>query len=151
MEADSRQAAGETDRPELVSPFYVLLAIPTLLGVAHHVDHIVRGNHVGWPLVAEVNAFTYSLAIYPLIALGLYLTVTDRVGADYWTVLFTGSAGLLAFLHLSPWAVEPPGDVILPYATPVAGYLAFAVLLGLIASVTLAAAYAAVLWYRGAW
>jgi hypothetical protein len=134
----------------LGTAFYVVLAVPTLLGMAHHVDHIVRGNHVGWPLTAHVNPFTYSLAIYPLIALGLYLTATDRAGAGYWTGLFTFSALLLGFLHLSPWAVEPPGDVILPYASPVVGSLAFAVLLALIVSVAGGAVYAAVLWRRGA-
>jgi len=73
-------AADDTDLTPLVALFIVL---PTVLGAAHHVDHVVRGNHVGWPLTPEVNPFTYSLAIYPLVAVSLYLTVTDRVDAGY--------------------------------------------------------------------
>ena len=112
---------------------YLLLAITTTLGAAHHVDHIVRGNHVGWPLTHHVNPFTYSLAIYPIIAVGLYLTLTDRAGDGYWAGVFTLSAFMLAYFHISPWAVEPPQDVIL---------------LALIAAATLSAVYAILRVYR---
>lgn len=129
--------------------FLVFLAVPTLLGAAHHVDHVVRGNHVGWPVTGEVNSFTYSLSIYPMLAVSLYLTVTERVGARYWAGFLAFSAAMLAYFHVSPWAVEPPQDVVVPYANPLAGYVAFGVLLALIASVVLGSVYAAVLWHRG--
>jgi len=127
---------------------YLLAAVPTVLGAAHHVDHIIRGNHVGWPLTPEINPFTYSLAIYPLVAIGLYLTATDRAGYRFWSAFLAFSAAMLAYFHVSPWAVEPPRDVILPYADPAVGYVAFAVLLALIASVALGSVYAAVRWRR---
>ncbi|MFC6756641.1 MULTISPECIES: hypothetical protein [Haloarcula] len=127
---------------------YLTMAVSTLLGLAHHVDHIVRGNHVGWPITSHVNAFTYSLAIYPLIAVGLALTLSGRAGNRYWAGFFAFSTAMLAYLHVSPWAIEPPGDVILPYADPTLGYLAFTVLLALIASVCLGSLYAAVAYYR---
>ena len=38
--------------------------------------------------------------------------------------------------------------MIVPYATPAVGYLAFAVLLALIASVVVGSAYGTLLWYR---
>jgi hypothetical protein len=132
-----------------VSPrLYALIAIPTLLGVAHHVDHVVRGNHVGWPVAPEVNSFTYSLVIYPVIGLGLYLTVTDRVGARYWVGTAAFGAVLLWFFHFSPWAVEPPADVILPYANPLVGYAAFAVLIALVCSLLVTTGYATYRWRR---
>ena len=143
----------ETDRTTTSTVdrgIYVVMALSTLLGAAHHVDHVLRGNHVGWPITSHVNPFTYSLAIYPLIAVGLYLTVTDRAGNRYWAGFFAFSAATLAYFHVSPWAVEPPGDVILPYADPTLGYLAFAVLCALIASVCLGSLYAAAAWYREA-
>jgi len=129
--------------------FFVFVLVPMVLGIAHHVDHVIRGNHVGWPLTPEVNAFTYSLAIYPLLAISLYLTVTERVDAGYWAGFLAFSAGLLGYLHLSPWAVEPPPDVILPYTNPLVGYLAFAILVALIGSVVFGSAYAAYLSYLG--
>jgi len=135
-----------TTDTNLTRAFYAFVLVPTLLGAAHHVDHVVRGNHVGWPLTPEVNPFTYSLAIYPLLAVSVYLTATRRVEARYWAGFFAFSAGMLAFFHVSPWAVEPPRDVIVPYENAAFGYLAFAVLLALIASVVLGSAYAAVLW-----
>lgn len=137
-----------TSDTDLTRTFYLFVLVPTVLSVAHHVDHIVRGNHVGWPVTAQVNEFTYSLAIYPLLAISLSLTLTRRVDARYWAGFFAFSSGMLAYLHISPWAVEPPQDVIVPYANPAVGYLAFAILLGLIASVVLGALYGAVLWYR---
>lgn len=121
----------------------------TLLGLAHHVDHVIRGNHVGWPVVPEVTPFTYSLAIYPLVVAGFVLSVAGRAGARYWTVVLTLGTGMLVFFHVSPWAVEPPSDVILPYATPLFGYVAFAVLLLLIGVVAVGAGYCYRLW-RGA-
>lgn len=127
---------------------YLIVAVSTALGAAHHLDHLVRGNHVGWPASPEVNAFTYSLVIYPLVAIGLYLTMTDRPAIRYWTAVLAFSTVTLLYFHLSPWAVEPPGDVILPYADPVVGYAAFGILLALIASVTVGTGYALVIWRR---
>jgi hypothetical protein len=132
----------------LTSVFIGFTLIPTVLGAAHHIDHVVRGNHVGWPITPAVTPFTYSLAIYPLLAVGLLLTLTGRVGARFWVGFFALSTGMLAYFHLSPWAVEPPQDVLLPYADPLAGYVAFAVLLALIGSAAFGTVYAAVLWRR---
>ncbi len=132
----------------LTRAFSLFVAVPTLLGAAHHIDHLVRGNHVGWPVTPEVNAFTYSLAIYPLLAVSLYLSLTRRVQARYWAGFFAVSAGMLAYFHISPWAVEPPQDVIVPYANPVVGYLAFVILLALITSAVLGVVYGILLWVR---
>ena len=139
----------KTNRTAVARGIYLVMAASTLLGIGHHIDHIIRANHVGWPITSHVNPFTYSLAIYPLIAVGLYLTLSNRVGNRYWAGFFAFSAAMLAYFHISPWAVEPPGDVILPYADPMVGYVAFAVLLALIASVCLGSLYAAAAWYRG--
>ncbi len=146
-DATERLALPTTDTT-LTRSFYLLVLAPTLLGVAHHVDHIIRGNHVGWPLTPEVNPFTYSLAIYPLLGISLYLTLTRRVEARYWAGFFAFSAGMIAFFHLSPWAVEPPQDVMVPYADPLVGYLAFGVLLALIAATVAGSLYAGYLWRR---
>jgi hypothetical protein len=137
-----------TENTSLTRMFYLFVLLPAVLGAAHHVDHVVRGNHVGWPVSPEVNAFTYSLAIYPLLVVSLYLTLTRRVEARYWAGFFAFSAGMLAYFHISPWAVEPPQDVLVPYANPVVGYAAFGIVLALIASVAVGSVYGAALWYR---
>ncbi|MFC6976027.1 hypothetical protein ACFQL1_17140 [Halomicroarcula sp. GCM10025709] len=139
-----------TDDTALTRGFYLFVLLPTVLGVTHHVDHVIRGNHVGWPITPEVNPFTYSLAIYPLLAISLFLTVTRRVDARYWAGFFAFSAGMLAYFHVSPWAVEPPQDVMVPYANPLIGYLAFGIVLALIGSVVVGSLYGFVLWRRGA-
>jgi hypothetical protein len=147
--ADSpRDTTGRGQAGTLTPRAYLLFAVATLLGLAHHLDHVIRGNHVGWPVTPEVNPFTYSLAIYPLVVLGFVLSLTSRAGARYWTVVMALGAGMLVFFHLSPWAVEPPTDVILPYANPAFGYLAFAVLLALVGVVAAGALYSFRLWGR---
>jgi len=148
MDIETRLPFEVPDDSSLTPLLYAFVGVPTILGALHHIDHIVRGNHVGWPITAEVNAFTYSLGIYPLIVVSLYLAVSDRVEARYMTVFFAFSAAILAFFHISPWAVEPPQDVIGPYANPVFGYLAFGVLVALIASAVVGCAYSVVLWRR---
>jgi uncharacterized membrane protein YedE/YeeE len=82
------------------------------------------------------------------VAISLYLTLTRRVEARYWAVFFAFSAGMLAYFHVSPWAVEPPQDVMVPYSDPLVGYLAFGIVLALIASVVAGSVYGTVLWYR---
>ncbi|WP_152420688.1 hypothetical protein [Haloferax sulfurifontis] len=145
----SPETATNTPQTSTLGPrAYLVFAVATLLGLTHHLDHVIRGNHVGWPITPEVNPFTYSLAIYPLVVLGFTLSLTGRASARYWTVVMTLGAGMLVFFHLSPWAVEPPGDVILPYANPLFGYLAFAVLLALILVVVVGALYSVLLWRR---
>jgi hypothetical protein len=94
-------------------------AVVAFFGILHHLDHVIRGNHVGWPLTTEVNAFTYSLIMEPLVLLGLYFTWHGHLGPRYW--LGVGLAGLIAAgpTHIGPWAVEPPSDIYLPYADPI--------------------------------
>ncbi|WP_267643941.1 hypothetical protein [Haloarchaeobius amylolyticus] len=144
------QSSGESRFSGNLPPLaYVIFAAATLLGLAHHIDHVIRGNHVGWPITSSVNPFTYSLLIYPLVITGFVGSLTGLTGERYWSLVMLVGGGMLVFFHLSPWAVEPPGDVILPYANPLFGYLAFAVLLALILVVFVGAAYSLAIWYRG--
>lgn len=139
---ESERLGPESVDTRLVS----LIVVTTLFGAGHHVDHVVRGNHVGWPLIPEVTVFTYTLAVYPFIAVGLYLTVTERVGANYWSVLFGTVLLLVTVTHFGPWATEPPQDVIGPYESATLGYAAFAWLLGFVGSLLVATVYAIHRW-----
>jgi hypothetical protein len=57
-----------------------------------HVDHVVRHNAVGWPLTDQVNAFTASLGIYPVIAAGA-AGRPGRLGRDrLWALVSGGGA-----------------------------------------------------------
>jgi hypothetical protein len=104
---------------------YGLIFLAMFMSLGHHIDHMIRGNHVGWPLTAEVNAFTYSLGIYPLILLGLYLYASGRVGRGYWAILSGSGAVFVVWVHFGPAAVEPPADIINLYEPRIVGWLAF--------------------------
>lgn len=60
------------------------VAAATFLGSLHHLDHVIRGNHAGWPLSPEVNAFSYSLGVYPLLLIGLIALLRGRLWPGYW-------------------------------------------------------------------
>ena len=104
---------------------YGLIFLALFMSLGHHIDHVIRGNNVGWPLTAEVNAFTYSLGIYPLIILGLYLYASGRVGPGFWAILSGSGAVFVAWIHFAPAAVEPPADIINLYEPRIVGWLAF--------------------------
>jgi hypothetical protein len=53
---------------------------------------LAGGSAVGWPVTDQVNAFTASLVVYPVIAAGLLLYRAGRVGPGFWALV---SGGLL--------------------------------------------------------
>ncbi|MEX5258039.1 hypothetical protein [Kocuria arenosa] len=127
---------------------YALILIALLLAVGHHLDHLIRGNHVGWPVTDQVNAFTFSLIIYPLILTGLALTRAGIIGPGTWVFLSGGGAVFLTVIHFGPWAIEPPGDIISPYDPPLFGWLAFGWLLALIGVLIATTIYEVRLWLQ---
>lgn len=44
-----------------------VLLVAFAVSVVHHVDHVLRRDHSGWPFVPEVTTFTYSLVVYPVL------------------------------------------------------------------------------------
>ncbi len=126
----------------------LLVYAALVLTALHHLDHLVRGNHLGWPVDEEINAFTFSLLAYPLIVGGLLLSRAGRAGPAYWMLVSDPGALLLAVVHLGPGAVEPPRDVIEPYDADVTGVFAFALLLLLMTTVAASFAYEARAWWQ---
>jgi len=107
------------------APSYRWHGAALALALLHHTDHVLRGTHVGWPVTAEVNTFTYSLAIYPIVLLG-FVVRSQR----YWLAAVGGGLALLTVVHL---LIEAPGEIVTGYAQPLAGLLALAILIALIA------------------
>ena len=125
-----------------------LVAATTLLGIGHHVDHVVRGNHVGWPLTPEVTAFTISFVFYPLVLAGLVLDRRGRVGAGYWALVTVAGTLLVGLTHFGPLAVEPAADVIHPHQHRAVGLFAYGWLVAFVGTLGTTAAYAGQQWYR---
>jgi hypothetical protein len=107
---------------------YLLHFAALLLSAAHHVDHIARATHVGWPVTADVTTFTYTLLIYPIIGLGFFLR--SRV---YWLVAAAGGLLLLTGVHFGPLAVESPAEIVSGYPDAALGYVALLDLIALVA------------------
>lgn len=141
-----RRSGERNDTDRVDTRLYALIVLATGLGVGHHIDHLVRGNHLGWPLIPEVTAFTYSLAFYPVIAVGLYLTLRGRVGAGYWVVVSVAGFLMVTTSHFGPLAVEPPQDIVGPYENVYVGYLALVWLLGFVGALLIATGYATSRW-----
>ena len=60
----------DKNRPLTRSEWLMLLGAG--LGVLHHIDHILRFDHSGWPFRDVVTPFTYSLLVYPLLAVAFF-------------------------------------------------------------------------------
>lgn len=134
--------------PDRQSHLVGMAIAATLLGIAHHFDHVIRGNHVGWPITGDINPFTFSLAFYPVVLIGLYLHARNRAGAGFWAILTGVEAAVVGLTHLSPWAVEPPPDIISVYDSPLLGWAAFGLLLLFLTTLNCTSLYGLYLYVR---
>jgi len=116
--------------------------------LAHHLDHLIRGNTVGWALTEGVNAFTASLVVYPIIATGLVLYRVGRVGPVLGALASGGGAAFVAAMHFGPGAVEPAELILDHYQPPVLGWLAFAWLVTFVTVLAITCLYETRLWAR---
>ena len=111
----------------------ILGCVVTVLALLHHVDHVVRGNHSGWPFEEAVTPFTFSLLIYALLLPGIYLNLRGRVAAGWW--LFVALVGLLLVFSVHFVGADrevPIRDIYAVYGNPVWGVIALVVLYGLV-------------------
>jgi hypothetical protein len=111
----------------------VLGTVVTVFGVMHHVDHVVRGNHSGWPFKEEVTPFTFSLLIYALLLPGIYMNLRNRVAAGWWLFVALVGLALVFSVHFVGADREAPiRDIYGVYGNPLWGILALVVLYGLL-------------------
>lgn len=81
-----------------------------VLALLHHTDHVLRGDHSGWPFKDEFTPFTISLIIYPIALVVFWQRSRPwlRVGLMALVYVATQAAHLL---------VELPGDQYGMWAT----------------------------------
>jgi hypothetical protein len=127
---------------------YRLTWLAAAMSLGHHLDHLIRGNAVGWPVTDEVNAFTASLVIYPIIATGLLLYHAGRVGPGFWALVSGGGAVFVSVVHFGPAAVEPPELILDHYDTPILGWLAFGWLVVFVAVLAITSVYETRVWWQ---
>lgn len=127
---------------------YWLTCLAAAMSLGHHVDHVIRDNAVGWPLTDEVNAFTFSLIVYPVIATGLLLYRAGRVGPGFWALVSGGGAAFVGAVHFGPSAVEPPELILDHYDPPILGWLAFTWLVAFVTLLAVTSLYETRLWWR---
>jgi hypothetical protein len=66
----------------------LLLAASAILGVLHHIDHVLRADHSGWPFTGEFTPFTPSLLAYVLLFAAYYYRARPRVSAVLVGIVF---------------------------------------------------------------
>ncbi len=103
--------AEATLRRDLLITSFVAITFSVL----HHIDHVIRGNHIGWPLTPDINAFTFSLLIYPLALSDVFLLLRGHLAAGYALFIAIGGFILVSVIHISPWAIEPLHEVYHPH------------------------------------
>ncbi len=73
-----------------------LLLAAVALGILHHIDHVLRVDHSGWPFRDVVTPFTFSLFAYPILLFALF--GPRRWFWARWMLLAAGMASTL-FAH----------------------------------------------------
>jgi hypothetical protein len=127
---------------------YRLTWLAAALSLGHHLDHLIRHNAVGWPLTDQVNAFTASLVVYPVITTGLLLYRAGRVGPGFWALVSGGGVVFVGAVHFGPAAVEPPALILDHYDPPILGWLAFTWLVTFVAVLAITCLYETRLWWQ---
>jgi hypothetical protein len=127
---------------------YWLTYLAAAMSLGHHLDHVIRHNAVGWPLTDQVNAFTLSLVVYPVIATGLLAYRAGRVGPGFWALVSGGGAVFVSAVHFGLSAVEPPEMILGGYGPPVLGWLAFTWLVSFVAVLAITSVYETRLWWQ---
>lgn len=115
----------------------VLLALGvgvTVFGILHHTDHVIRGNHSGWPFQEEVTPFTFSLLVYALLLPGIFMNLRGRVAAGWWLFTAVVALALITSVHFlgGEDREAPIRDIYAAYGNPVWGVMALVVLYGLV-------------------
>jgi hypothetical protein len=80
-----------------------LLLLAVTLALVHHVDHVLRVDHSGWPFLPEVTPFTFSLIIYPI-----FLSVFFSRSKPWYRI--SGMALLFLFSVFAHAFLETPMD-----------------------------------------
>lgn len=76
-----------------------LLLLAAALALIHHVDHVLRADHSGWPFTGEVSPFTFSLIIYPIFLSVFLYRSRPWYGVAGTALLFLFSVFAHAFLE----------------------------------------------------
>ena len=128
----------------------IAAAAVTIFGLIHHLDHVVRGNHSGWPFQEEVSPFTFSLLIYALLVPGLYLSLRGRLIAGYWLFTAVVLFAVVTLAHFVGSEREAPiRDIYAAYESPAWGFLALLDLAAIYAGLALLAGVAIVVLQKG--
>lgn len=105
LPSDRRASGGGASRRSLA-----LLGVATIVGLIHHTDHVLRGDHSGWPFASQVTPFTFSLVVYPLLWLAYRYQARPKTSA----LLVTAVLALAQFSHI---VFELPHDQYRTWAT----------------------------------
>jgi hypothetical protein len=105
----------------------VLLGVSVVLGVIHHTDHVLRGDHSGWPFQPQVTPFTFSLGVYVLFAIAYLVRARPARSA-------AAVACVFALTQVSHMVFELPHDQYRTWATGTNLLHVHAPLLGLAAA-----------------
>jgi hypothetical protein len=81
-----------------------LIVVIVPLGLLHHADHVGRADHSSWPFRPELGPFTFTLLIYPALALAYIARAGSWIRAASLVIvaIFTFGAHTL---------IEPPGQI----------------------------------------
>ena len=151
MSADAKPRSrrrARTSAAPLDVRLWRMIAACAVLGVGHHVDHMLR-EATGWPLPGHaVGPFTFSLLVYPVLAVLAVLTLRGRAGAGSWAVFTAVGAAFVGSVHFGPLADDTITMVRTGYATSAAGVAAVIWLAAQVTALAATSVYAGRAWMQ---
>ncbi|HEY9847312.1 MAG TPA: hypothetical protein V6D03_14095 [Candidatus Caenarcaniphilales bacterium] len=92
-----------------------LLILTIVLGLLHHLDHVLRVDHSGYPFTSQVTPFTWSLLVYPIL-----LSVFRTRAHPWYRVVAVASVYL--FTQLAHIFIETPTDQYFTWANGISHF-----------------------------
>ena len=111
MTINTRAVRGDSLAHRFTWAEVALLAV-VVLGLLHHVDHVLRVDHSGWPFKDELTPFTFSLLVYPIAVIVLLLRNRPWLRVGLVAVVFVA-------VQAAHVLVEQPADQYGVWATGV--------------------------------
>ena len=88
----------------------LLIVLALAVGFIHHVDHVLRFDHSGWPFKENITLFSYSLLVYPIMLWVLAAKTWHKMRLILTSLVFTAVQSAHTF-------IETPCDQYRTWAT----------------------------------
>jgi hypothetical protein len=93
----------------------LLLLLSIGIAIVHHIDHVLRADHSGWPVTERITPFTFSLSVY------LFMLAALAARGKPW-LRFSIMVPVFFFAQFAHMGAETPHDQYNTWASGVSDF-----------------------------